>query len=205
MTESRGCTSAVESIVACVQANRANSLPLLACLHACETNAQPYRDVERALAGEPIMRMSTQNVHVLMDMLIEAGGIEATAFDEGEDGERSADQPAECRVKTTEAGCAAMARLEPVSRFAELLVGEPHGYEDAYKRVLSACVHGASRAEVEATLAGHPALTNPKVVYPSYFISKLETIGGLSWDGIWRTTESGSRMSGALAETFHQR
>lgn len=199
MTESRGCASAAESVVACVQANRANSLPLLACLHACQATVQPYRDVERVLAGEPRMRMSTQNVHVLMDMLIEAGGIEAVALDEGGDEGHSADQPADYGVKTTEAGCAAMARLEPVSRFAELLAGEPHGYKDAYKRVLSACMHGASRAEVESALAGHPALTNPKVVYPSYFISKLETIGGLSWDGVWHVTESGSRMSGALA------
>lgn len=199
MTESRGCASAAESVVACVQANRANSLPLLACLRACEANAQPYRDVERVLAGEPSMRMATQNVHVLMGMLIEVGGLEVLALDGGEDGEVSADQPADYSVKTTEAGCAAMASLEPVSRFAELLVGEPHGYEDAYRRVLSACMHGASRAEVEVALVGHPALTNPKVVYPSYFISKLETIGGLSWDGIWRTTESGSRMFGARA------
>ena len=42
-------------------------------------------------------------------------------------------------------------------------------------------------------------LSFPKQIYPGYFISKLETVDGISWDGAWRTTEAGQRMRALLA------
>ena len=47
---------------------------------------------------------------------------------------------------------------------------------------------------IEQALEGNPALSNPKQVFPSYFISKLETVGGLTWDGSWKATEAGRQM-----------
>lgn len=73
------------------------------------------------------------------------------------------------------------------------------GYGDAYGRVLALCETGASKAAIEEALAGHPALSFPKRIYPGYFISKLETVDGISWDGAWRTTEAGQRMRALLA------
>jgi len=73
------------------------------------------------------------------------------------------------------------------------LAGEPEGYRSAYDTVLACCEEGASKAAIEAALTGHPALAFPKQVYPGYFISKLETVDGISWDGVWRTTEAGQR------------
>ena len=52
---------------------------------------------------------------------------------------------------------------------------------------------------MEAALAGHPALTNPKRVYAGYFISKLEHVGAIAWTDAWRITEDGKRIIAALS------
>ena len=65
--------------------------------------------------------------------------------------------------------------------------------------MLALCEIGASKAAIEEALAGHPALSFPKQIYSGYFISKLETVDGISWDGAWRTTEAGQRMRALLA------
>lgn len=109
------------------------------------------------------------------------------------------DQPVDYLLHTTEAGRAALDEFEPTKRFSELLAVEPDGYGDAYGRVLALCETGASKAAIEEALAGHPALSFPKQIYSGYFISKLETVDGISWDGAWRTTEAGQRMRALLA------
>ena len=109
------------------------------------------------------------------------------------------DQPVDYLLRTTEIGRAVLDELEPAKRFSELLAAEPDGYGDAYGRVLALCETGASKAAIEEALAGHPALSFPKQIYPGYFISKLETVDGISWDGAWRTTEAGQRMRALLA------
>lgn len=109
------------------------------------------------------------------------------------------DQPVDYRLRTTEAGRAALAAFEPAKRFEALMAAEPEGYGDAYARVLDVCADGASKGAIEEALANHPALAFPKPIYPGYFISKLETIDGISWDGAWRTTEAGRRMRALLA------
>lgn len=115
--------------------------------------------------------------------------------------EQPADQPVDYVLYTTDAGREALAQFDPKSRFDELLGGEPETYLELYARVLDICSEGdgATRAQIEQDLKGHPALENPKRIYPEYFISKLETIGGLSWDGAWRTTEAGARILESLA------
>ena len=109
------------------------------------------------------------------------------------------DQPVDYLLHTTEAGRAALDEFEPAKRFSELLAAEPDGYGDAYGRVLALCETGASKAAIEEALAGHPALSFPKQIYSGYFISKLETVDGISWDGAWRTTEAGQCMRALLA------
>lgn len=134
---------------------------------------------------------------------------DAGAADPSEDGDASApapqpepaDQPVDYVLYTTDAGREALAQFDPKSRFDELLGGEPEAYLELYARVLDICSgdDGATRAQIERDLKGHPALESPKRIYPEYFISKLETIGGLSWDGAWRTTEAGARILESLA------
>lgn len=135
-----------------------------------------------------------------------AGGADAADADGGADvavadspAAELPDQPVDYLLHTTEAGRAALDEFEPAKRFSELLAAEPDGYGDAYGRVLALCETGASKAAIEEALAGHAALSFPKQIYPGYFISKLETVDGISWDGTWRTTEAGRRMRALLA------
>ena len=79
-----------------------------------------------------------------------------------------------------------------------MLRDEPSGYARAYATALGLCAEsgGATKAAIEHALEGDPALSMPKRVYASYFISKLETVGGLAWDGSWKTTKPGRQMLG---------
>ena len=207
---------ALPAILKCLNANHANTLALLDCLRACDVapeDARPYREVEEELLGAVSMGLTMQTPHTLIGMLVKAGGIKSVPVEEpaaGEGGDdasapapqpEQADQPVDYVLYTTDAGREALAQFDPKSRFDELLGGEPEAYLELYARVLDICSgdDGATRAQIERDLKGHPALENPKRIYPEYFISKLETIGGLSWDGAWRTTEAGARILESLA------
>ncbi len=110
------------------------------------------------------------------------------------------DKPVDYLLRTTKQGEAILAEFDSVARFERLLSDEPEGYLEAYLIVLDACAdEGASLKAVEAALAGHPALTNPKRVYAGYFISKLEHVGAIAWTDAWRITEDGKRIVAALS------
>lgn len=110
------------------------------------------------------------------------------------------DKPVDYFLCTTKQGEAILAEFDSVARFERLLSDEPEGYLEAYLIVLDACAdEGASLKAVEAVLAGHPALTNPKRVYAGYFISKLEHVGAIAWTDAWHITEDGKRIIAALS------
>ena len=76
----------------------------------------------------------------------------------------AASQPIDYLLRTTAEGQAVLTEFDSVARFERLLAAEPEGYLDAYLVVLDTCADdGASLKEVEAALAGNPALTNPKL------------------------------------------
>lgn len=201
-----------------VTANRANTLALLGCLREV-LEARPFREAEAAVEGSRAMALTMQNPHALYAILLKCGAVESIPVPEddaaaaeaivGSDGAEAVeahaeagdllDQPADYLLRTTDLGRAALAEFEPAKRFEELLAAEPEGYRSAYGVVLACCAEGASKAAIEEALAGHPALAFPKPIYPGYFISKLETVDGISWDGVWRTTEAGQRMRALLA------
>ena len=110
------------------------------------------------------------------------------------------DKPVDYLLRTTKQGEAILAEcptLAPIERHPS---HEPAAYHEAYLIVLDACAdEGASLKAVEAALAGHPALTNPKRVYAGYFISKLEHVGAIAWTDAWRITEDGKRIIAALS------
>ena len=207
-----------EAVRKALLANRANTLALLGCLR--ETlEERPFREAEEALAGSRAMALTTQTPHALYAMLLKCGAVEAIEVSEESDVDANGSlsdgtkapevvdapcsdlpaQPVDYLLRTTEIGRAVLDELEPAKRFSELLAAEPDGYGDAYDRVLALCETGASKADIEEALAGHAALSFPKQIYPGYFISKLETVDGISWDGTWRTTEAGQRMRALLA------
>lgn len=199
-----------------VTANRANTLALLGCLREV-LEARPFREAEAAVEGSRAMALTMQNPHALYAILLKCGAVESIPVPEDdaaiaevpEDDAAAADahaeagdlpdQPTDYLLAITDLGREALDEFEPAKRFGELLAGEPEGYRSAYDTVLACCEEGASKAAIEAALTGHPALAFPKQVYPGYFISKLETVDGISWDGVWRTTEAGQRMRALLA------
>lgn len=201
---------------AAVTANRANTLALLGCLREV-LEARPFREAEAAVEGSRAMALTMQNPHALYAILLKCGAVESIPVPEDdaaiaeapEDDAAAADahaeagdlpdQPTDYLLAITDLGREALDEFEPAKRFGELLAGEPEGYRSAYDTVLACCEEGASKAAIEAALTGHPALAFPKQVYPGYFISKLETVDGISWDGVWRTTEAGQRMRALLA------
>lgn len=194
---------------AAVTANRANTLALLGCLREV-LEARPFREAEAAVEGSRAMALTMQNPHALYAILLKCGAVESIPVPEDDAAAAEAveahaeagdllDQPTDYLLRTTDLGRAALAEFEPAKRFEELLAAEPEGYRSAYGAVLACCEAGASKAAIEEALAGHPALAFPKPIYPGYFISKLETVDGISWDGVWRTTEAGQRMRALLA------
>lgn len=216
-----------EGVRAAVTANRANTLALLGCLRAV-SEPRPFREAEAAVGESRAMALTMQTPHALYGILLKCGAVEAITVPEGEAPEAGApeslaepgadiaeaagadiakaaapaslpDQPVDYLLHITDLGRMALAEFEPTKRFEVLLAGEPAGYADAYGCVLACCETGASKAVIERALAGHEALSHPKQIYPGYFISKLETVDGISWDGVWRTTEAGRRMAALLA------
>lgn len=208
-----------EEVRAAITANRANTLALLGCLREVP-EPRPFREAEAAMEGSRAMALTMQNPHALYAILLKCGAVESIPVPEDDaamveavtepdaapaaeiEAEAHADlpdQPTDYLLCITDLGRAALDEFEPTKRFGELLAVEPDGYGDAYRRVLALCENGASKAAIEDALAGHPALAFPKQIYPGYFISKLETVDGISWDGAWRTTEEGRRMQALLA------
>lgn len=185
----------VDAIVKRLNANRANTLALCAVLSVCERR-MPYRDAEALIDERPELSLSTQNAHALLRIMVDCGGVDAVEVPEPAyvPGEEKQDRPIDYTVQTTAAGRAALERFEPTKRFGDVLRDEPAAYAQTYAAVLACCEGGTTKAAIERALEGDPALSDPKQVYPSYFISKLETVGGLAWDGSWKTTDAGRQM-----------
>lgn len=185
----------VDAIVKRLNANRANTLALCAVLFVCEQR-MPYRDAEALIDERPELSLSTQNAHALLRIMVDCGGVDAVEVPEPAyaPGEEKQDRPIDYTVQTTAAGRAALERFEPTKRFGDVLRDEPAAYAQTCAAVLALCEGGATKAAIERALEGDPALSDPKQVYPSYFISKLETVGGLAWDGSWKTTDAGRQM-----------
>ena len=190
-----------EEVAQAITANRANTLALLDCLRTVQ-EPLPFREAEEAVSGARSMGLTMQTPHALFAILMAHGAVEAIEVPEEEPAqpqESGEDQPVDYLLHTTDLGLRALDEFDPLRRFALLMAAEPENYGSAYGLVLDACMNGASRQAVEQALAGHEALLNPKQIYPGYFISKLETVDGISWDGMWRTTEPGQRMRALLA------
>lgn len=185
----------VDDIVAHIQSNHANALPFCACLETC-CNRMPYRQAEDCLNSQLVMDTSLQNAHALIAIMLQAGAIRSIPVDEPQplQNEQLQDQPTDYLLETTEAGKDALAQFEPLQRFRDLIESEPAIYAQAYRRILDCCQCGSKLSDIEQMLKGNEALVNPKLVYPQYFVSKLETIGGLVWDDSWNTTAAGTRM-----------
>lgn len=133
------------------------------------------------MRGLPEMRSALQEPEVLLAWMIQAG---ALALHGG-------DASREC-WQTTEAGRTAVEINDPGRRLQALLTAEP-AYEGIYRQVLQFCTTARSVADIEGLLRANPVLENPKV-YPSYLVDRLESAGGIAWNGNWETTGAGKHF-----------
>lgn len=175
--------------------NHASREALYQVLKFCET-ARPYREVDAQIATLPCMRNSLQTPHVLLDILMDAGGIDRIEVSESSTPKSRVliDQPVGYLVHTTEAGRKVVADLAPIKRFNMLLSQSPDSHAEVYRMLLVLCEMPRTRHEIEEALVGNSALATPKKVYSSMFVSRLEEQGGITWDGAWRTTAEGRAM-----------
>lgn len=177
----------VEEIVSCMTKNKAHALAFRECLVACKEE-RPYREVEAELEASKTMESCTQTPHTLIDLLVKHGAIEKTVVEEGP---LQGDQPVDYTLRTTEEGMQAATRLDPAVQLGLLVEGQHEVIADLYRKVLEACSEGARLDDVKRAIGASVVLPGGKMVYAEYFVSKLETAGGLMWDGAWRTTEAG--------------
>lgn len=63
------------NIMSCLGANHANTLAELEVLRACREE-RPYREVEDEVAALPVMGLTQQSAHTLVELLVAAGGLE---------------------------------------------------------------------------------------------------------------------------------
>lgn len=176
------------------------------------TDARPFRELEDEVYDLPELASSHQNAHVLSMLLVKAGALEQIPVEEpaapqvadaeASDAEAEAalpDQPVDYLLRITPAGAAALEDFDPSSRYVRLMAQEPEAYRPLYRKVLDFCAQGATLPQIEIALANEEAMRTPKLIYPSYFVSKLESLGTLRWeDGLWKTTSDGASLAAAL-------
>lgn len=103
--------------------------------------------------------------------------------------EADEEQPVDFLVRATEAGAEVLDEFAVERRYGILLATEPENYAHVYEAVLEMCTGaGASKDDIEQAIEHDPAMNDPKQVFPGYFISKLEHVGALMWDGRWKNT-----------------
>lgn len=177
----------VEEIISCMTKNMAHALAFRECLVACKEE-RPYREVEAELEASKAMTSCTQTPHTLIGLLVEHGAIEKIVVEEEP---HQGDQPVDYMLRTTEQGAQAAERLDPAVQLGKLVERQPEEIACLYRKVLEACGEGAKLDDVKRAIGASVMLPEGKMVYAEYFVSKLETAGGLMWDGAWRTTEAG--------------
>lgn len=118
----------MEALVACMTKSKVDMLPLCACLEAC-VEERPYREVEKELALRPIMRRSNQTPHVLIGLLVEAGGIERIEVPEDEAEAEAAGAQGASAGSTSSAGDANADPLADVPEVQEEAPDLPIDYQ----------------------------------------------------------------------------
>jgi hypothetical protein len=166
-----------EQVLYRIAAEPAYRLILSQLLEFCIT-PHTASEIENWLLGFPEMRATFHPPELLLQWMVQSGGI-APVHESPELG----------LWHTTEAGLEALARSCPSERLRLLLNEEP-AYKEIYQQLLEFCITGKATGEIEGLLCVNPILENPKV-YPNYLIDRLETAGGLEWNGQWQTTETG--------------
>lgn len=183
--------------------------PLLALLSIAEQNPNAERSVIEGLAAtkhESLFKRQTpttivdiliRNNALLIHLLVDGEPYQGTLGDLQTDTTVNDDATLEQRVDLTDTGKNLLTTYSEGIRIRKLFREKPH-YVAVFKKVLELCEadSGCSRAELEQSLQSMPELTphlanGAKTLYPQYFIAALEEVDGITWQGTWKTTETG--------------
>ena len=136
-------------------------------------------DVRSWMLPFPEMQSRFHSPEVLMDWMVQVGGIAAcTGSDK------------ECLWQTTEKGHEVIRSSDPVQHLHRLIEQEPE-YRDVYKSILEFCMIPRSSKQIEAHVCQAECKAGTPTVYPSYWMDRLETNCGIEWTGKWQTTQAG--------------
>ncbi|GAI06817.1 unnamed protein product [marine sediment metagenome] len=166
---------------------------------------KPRAEIGKMILKLPEMGASIFGPAVLMGWLEEAGGIEKVKE----------------KWTATDAGKKVLELEAPEKKILDAVSEEPP-YKEIFKRVLKFCESPRTKVEIvemveplipsergsTSTTTGTYPCKSPKccsrlretrrssAVNPTYFISKLEEVGGLRWvEKKWRTTEAGRKIN----------
>ena len=176
------------------------------------TEERTVDEAEIFLEAQPEYADALQTSTVLVNVLIDHGGLEYEEYDET--GEKLTEARIEgfreqglsegeiydaierrC-VRATEEGRAVTNLLDPVKRVRSYLASDPSRTE-ALLKLLAFCSTPRTLEEINELFDGDPALaprerTSWQRVHASYLIDRMKEAGGLCWDGGWRTTPAGT-------------
>ena len=160
-------------------------LALYRLLSFCE-GPRTLEEIDAEVSGYPEMAVSPYSPRTLLSWLVGPGAV-MSLEDEGEEDA--------LLFQITGEGVEVLSSYRNSTPLARLFESYPL-YEEGFRRVLRACKQPLSREGVDELFRGDPLLENPKKIYPSFFLDKLESVGGLVFDGGWTTTDEGAEFLG---------
>ncbi len=171
---------------------------LLEILRTCKAPTaveEAFRAAERAQSAH----LSVFDGEALCNLLVRAGALERIEPQGQEPQVEEADgvrylKPAEkmqVAYRTTPEGENVVEADKPLEQMTATLEKEPE-YKPIYLRILIACSEdgGKTAKELGALVDHDPLLQEPRR-WAAYFFGALGECGALTWDGTWRTTETG--------------
>ena len=155
---------------------------------------------------EPLMehRRSVYGPIAMRSLLEKAGALEYRANDEApeeiadENGDLVLPEGSVATWVSTEAAIEVCDADDPYAQLVEALEGAS-GPAEAYALVLAMCDdEGQTIANIGARLE-ESGILEGAVFDPTFFVSKLEDIEALEWNGSWNTTDLGRRYLAQIA------
>lgn len=200
----------VDAVLSCIGAQNALREILYKTLVFCG-QCHAFEEVETFImsSDEYAYNHLTQTPYTLIHMLVRAGGLDATALDEGGEplggpayeGFTPEDFQAVATtflVQTSPAGAHAASLIEPAKRLKAQIVQHPHR-ADTYYRFMTFCREPRTLPEIQRFYDETPGLAADTVqihhtLAADFYIDKLEKAGVLVWRGAWVLNEAGEQL-----------
>jgi len=149
-------------------------------LQFCDTIIPDDELIEK-IRSFPELKTAVVSARFLVKGLEEVGAIERVSDESGEKG-----------WILTDIGRDVERREAPEQRIVDLFVREQN-YTPVYLRILNFCCVPRKRQEIETELGDLPEF-KARDLYPTYFVTNLESVGAVEWiNNHWQTTPAGQK------------